>query len=47
MPADFENCRSDGGKIRTIKVNATQYMHVCIDKEGKSHEGEVKTVKGA
>jgi hypothetical protein len=47
MPADFDACRAEGGKIRTIKVNPTQYMHICIDAQGKSHEGEVKTVKGA
>lgn len=44
MPADFDRCRAGGGKIRTKKVNATQYMHICFDKSG-SHAGEVKTVQ--
>lgn len=43
MPADFDRCQSGGGKIRTKKVNKTQYLHICIDKSGKTHAGEVKT----
>ena len=43
MPADFDKCVAEGGKTRTISVNATQYMHVCYDKNGKSHSGEVRT----
>lgn len=46
MPADFDKCEAEGGTIRTKKVNATQYMHICYDKAGKSHAGEVKTTKG-
>jgi len=43
MPADFEKCVADGGRVRTIKVGKDKYMHVCYDKSGKSHSGEVKT----
>jgi hypothetical protein len=47
MPADFDKCQSEGGRIRTIKPKGSdsrQYMHVCF-KGGKSHAGEVKTAK--
>ena len=47
MPADFDKCVADGGRVRTISVNKTQYMHVCYDKAGKSHAGEVKTKQRA
>lgn len=43
MPADFDKCRSNGGKIRTKKLNRTQYAHVCIH-AGKTHMGEIKTL---
>jgi hypothetical protein len=33
----------EGGRVRTKTINAKQYIHVCYDKEGKSHSGEVKT----
>ena len=42
MPADFEACVKNGGRVRTIKVGANKYMHVCY-KDGKSTHGEVKT----
>jgi len=45
MPADFDKCQAEGGRIRTIKVGKGRYMHVCYDKAGKSHAGEVKTKK--
>ena len=44
MPAEFEKCRKQGGKIRTVTINARQYMHVCI-LNGKTYKGEVKTKK--
>ncbi len=46
MPADFDNCVRNGGKVRTIPVkdHPDQYMHVCY-LGGKSHAGEVKTKK--
>jgi hypothetical protein len=44
-PQGFETCRTDGGKIRTMKLKGGRYMHVCYDAQGKSHAGEVKTGK--
>jgi hypothetical protein len=44
MPQSFENCRKNGGKIRTKTVNDNQYMHICI-LNGKTYSGEVKTRK--
>lgn len=43
MPADFNLCRQQGGRVRTIDVGNGKYLHVCYDKQGKSHKGEVKT----
>lgn len=45
MPADFEKCVKDGGRVRTMKLKDGKYMHVCYDKGGKSHVGEVKKKK--
>lgn len=42
MPADFDKCRAEGGKIRTKDLGHGNYMHVCIDKAGKTHAGEIK-----
>lgn len=47
MPYAFEKCVKEGGRVRTKKVNATQYVRVCYDKNGKSHSGEVKTKEKA
>jgi len=44
-PKAFEDCVSAGGRVRTKRVNARQYMHVCLI-GGKSYAGEVKTRKG-
>ena len=41
MPADFDKCVANGGKVRTIKPKPGRYMHVCYDSNGKSHAGEV------
>lgn len=46
MPEDFDVCVKAGGRVRTMKVGKNRYMHVCYDKEGKSHAGEVKVKKG-
>jgi putative hemolysin len=43
MPASFDNCRANGGKIRTKSLSGGKYIHICFDKNGKSHAGEVKT----
>lgn len=45
MPADFDKCVADGGRVRTITLKSGRYMHVCYDKNGKSHAGEVKKSK--
>jgi hypothetical protein len=47
MPADFERCIKQGGKVRTIPIKGhkDEYMHICYDKNGTSHAGEVKTKK--
>jgi len=42
MPEAFDNCRRNGGKIRTVTMKGGKYMHVCI-LNGKSYRGEVKT----
>lgn len=45
MPADFDKCNREGGKIRTIELGDGKYIHVCYDKRGKSHRGEVRVKK--
>lgn len=45
MPADFDMCVANGGRVRTLKVGKSKFMHICYDKEGKSHAGEVKKKK--
>jgi hypothetical protein len=47
MPKDFDKCQADGGRIRTVEVKGhpQDYLHVCYDKTGKSHSGNVKTKK--
>ena len=45
MPLGFDQCRKEGGRIRTIKPREDVYLHICWDKSGKSHAGEVKHVK--
>jgi len=44
MPADFERCRREGGRIKTKKLSGGRYMHICF-KDGKSYAGEVKHYK--
>jgi len=45
MPADFDKCVSEGGRVRTKKLPGNKYIHICYDAEGKSHAGEVKLRK--
>ncbi|KKM14604.1 hypothetical protein LCGC14_1704460 [marine sediment metagenome] len=45
MPAGFDKCAREGGRVRTKKVGKNKFMHICWDKAGKSHAGEVKTKK--
>lgn len=42
MPADFTKCVNNGGKVITKTLKGDKYLHVCYDKNGKSHVGEVK-----
>lgn len=49
MPADFEKCVKEGGRVRTVSgpnkdhgLKEDQYVHYCY-KDGKSYRGEVKT----
>ena len=46
MPEAFKRCVNAGGRVKTIRPKPGKYMHVCFDKQGKSHAGEVKTKKG-
>ena len=45
MPADFEKCISDGGKVVTKKLGKSKYVKLCKDKSGKWHRGEVHSYK--
>ncbi len=47
FPADFDKCVKEGGRVRTEKPKEGKYLHVCYDKAGKSHAGEVKSKKEA
>ena len=42
MPAAFEKCVKDGGKVRTKDLGKGKYMHICFI-GGKSYPGYVKT----
>ena len=46
MPADFDRCVKEGGKVITKKLKGNKYMNICYDKAGKPHAGEVKTASG-
>lgn len=44
MPEDFLRCVAQkGSKVRTIKLKGSKFMRICIDKSGKTFNGEVKT----
>lgn len=45
MPKDFDECVKNGGKLRTKKLKNDRYIHICYDKKGKAHSGEVMTKK--
>jgi len=47
FPADFEKCVREGGRVKTINPKAGKYLHICYDKQGNSHSGEVMTKKEA
>ena len=42
MPAEFDACRKNGGKIRTMTLKGGKYIHICV-LNGKSYKGEMKT----
>ena len=47
MPADFDKCVRNGGRVRTVKgkqygCKEGQYRHICF-LHGESYLGEVKT----
>lgn len=44
MPKDFDRCVKSGGRVRTKKISARRYIHLCF-KGGKSHAGYAKTKK--
>ena len=44
MPADFEKCVKEGGRVRTKRLKGDKYIHLCF-KDGKSYAGEVKEAK--
>ena len=46
-PQGFDKCVADGGRVRTMKLSKGRYMHICYDKAGKSHAGEVRQSKGS
>ena len=45
MPADFDQCVADGGKVRTKTIDNSRYLRICFDGKGGSHAGEVKKKK--
>jgi len=45
IPLDFARCVREGGRVRTLKLPGNKYVHICYDKKGKSHHGEVKQKK--
>lgn len=44
MPAGFDRCVKNGGRVRTKKLSGGRYMHICW-LNGKSYAGEVHTKK--
>jgi len=46
MPADFDRCVREKGRVRTITLKGGKYIHVCY-KGGKSYSGEVKEKKAS
>ena len=44
MPASFDKCRKNKGRIRTLDLPGDKYLHICYI-DGKSYRGYVKTKK--
>jgi hypothetical protein len=45
MPKGFNDCVKAGGRVVTKKLKGNKYLHICYDKSGKAHSGEVRTKK--
>lgn len=45
MPEDFNRCVRENGDVRTVRPKPGYYMHVCYDKKGRVHKGEIKKKK--
>ncbi len=45
MSKEFLACVDNGGKVVTRKLKGDKYIHLCKDKSGKWHSGEVKKRK--
>jgi len=44
MPAAFNKCVKNGGRVRTKRLSGGRYMHICY-LNGKSYPGEIHTKK--
>ena len=42
MPKEFDRCIKNGGKVRRVSIDKDRYANVCVDKNGKTHFGEVR-----
>jgi len=49
MPAGFDKCEKEGGKMRTVSgpnkrfgLGNGEYVHICFDKKGAMHRGYTK-----
>ena len=45
MPAGFNKCVAEGGRVRTKSLPGNKYIHICYAQNGKSYAGEVKLRK--
>lgn len=45
MPADFIKCVREGGSVSTKNLPGNKYVHLCKDKDGKWHRGDIKNKK--
>ena len=44
MPQAFENCKKQGGKIKTVKLGGGKHRHICY-LNGKAYPGYVMNNK--
>lgn len=44
MPAQFDACVKNGGRVRTKSLSGGRFIHLCFI-DGKSYAGEVKAPK--